>query len=106
MCGTYGIFMKLAPWIVAGMMMSVASVFADKAESTGKHLFILTGQSNMAGLNPKESFIPAVTKEFGAENVIVIKYARGGQPIHRWDKQWKTPDGPPPSSVEIFMMPS
>ena len=79
--------------------MSVASVFADKAESTGKHLFILTGQSNMAGLKPEISFTPTVIKEFGAENVIVIKHAQGGQPIYRWDKQWKAPDGKNPKQT-------
>ncbi len=55
----------------------------------GKHLFILSGQSNMAGLLPEESFIPAVEKKFGKENVIVVKSAMGGQPIRRWDKSWK-----------------
>lgn len=80
--------------------MSVANVFADKA---GKHLFILTGQSNMAGLKPEESFTPTVTKEFGEQNVIVIKHAQGGQPIHRWDKQWKSPEGKKPKqSGDIY----
>lgn len=64
----------------------------------GKHLFILSGQSNMAGLKPEESFIPAVEAEFGAENVIVIKDAQGGQPILRWYKDWKSPDGSEPDA--------
>ncbi len=64
------------------------------AENT-KHLFILSGQSNMAGLKPEESFTPAVAKEFGKEKVIVIKDAVGGQPIRRWDKKWKSANGDP-----------
>lgn len=59
----------------------------------GKHLFILSGQSNMAGLDPKASFLPAVEKEFGADKVIVIKDAQGGQPIRRWHKEWKPAKG-------------
>ena len=31
------------------------------------HLFILSGQSNMAGLAPDESFTPAVQNEYGKE---------------------------------------
>ena len=34
-----------------------------------KHLFILSGQSNMAGLKPEISFTPTVEAAFGKENV-------------------------------------
>ena len=60
------------------------------------HLFVLSGQSNMAGLHPEDSFIPAVEAEFGAENVIVVKEAWGGQPIRRWYKNWKPAEGDTP----------
>jgi len=56
-------------------------------------LFILSGQSNMAGLNPKVSFNPAVEKEFAGDDVIVVKHALGGQPIRRWYKKWQLPAG-------------
>ena len=59
------------------------------AAETGKHLFILSGQSNMVGVNPDLSFKPAVEAEFGAENVVVVKDAEGGQPIKRWYKKWE-----------------
>jgi len=49
----------------------------------GVHLFILSGQSNMAGLNPALSFTPTVEEKFGAENTLVVKDALGGQPIRR-----------------------
>jgi len=62
------------------------------------HLFILSGQSNMAGLRPELSFTPTVEKEFGKENVIVVKLAQGGQPIRRWFKEWKPADGPKPEN--------
>lgn len=50
----------------------------------GKHLFILSGQSNMARMDPEISFIPAVEKTFGKENVTVVKNAKGGKPIRAW----------------------
>ncbi len=70
------------------------------ADAAGKHLFILSGQSNMAGLNPKKSFTPVLEEEFGKDNVIVVKDAKGGEPIRRWYKEWegpadaRQPDGP------------
>ncbi len=73
--------------LIAPMLISAAHA------EEGKHLFILSGQSNMAGLNPNVSFTPAVEKEFGKENVIVVKSAQGGQPIRRWYKEWKPAEG-------------
>ena len=71
------------------------SLFAEEE----KHLFILSGQSNMAGLNPNISFTPAVIKEFGKDKVIVVKDAMGGQPIRRWYKQWKDASGNAPKKT-------
>lgn len=68
------------------------------AAQSGKHLFILSGQSNMVHLRPKESFIPAVEKEFGAENVIVVKSAMGSQPIRRWYRDWRPLTGSEPKA--------
>lgn len=72
------------------LLLGASPVWAEEA---GKHLFILSGQSNMAGLNPELSFTPTVQEAFGKENVIVIKDAQGGQPIHRWYKKWKPVEG-------------
>lgn len=60
----------------------------SRQASPNKHLFILAGQSNMARLDPGRSFTPAVSSAFGGENVIVVKDAKGGQPIMRWYKHW------------------
>ncbi len=66
------------------------TVNAQDGDSTqSAHLFILSGQSNMAGMDPNTSFTPTVETEFGKENVIVVKDAKGGEPIHRWFKEWK-----------------
>ncbi|OVE75748.1 hypothetical protein BVX97_03635 [bacterium E08(2017)] len=71
-------------------MMSVSSL---EAAGKGKHLFILSGQSNMARLDPNSSFTPAVEAEFGKQNVIVVKDAQGGQPIRRWYKKYASLSG-------------
>ncbi len=68
---------------------------ASPAAAAGAHLFILSGQSNMAGLNPRESFTPTVEQEFGKEQVIVVKDAVGGQSIRRWHKNWMPPVNKP-----------
>lgn len=57
------------------------------------HLFILSGQSNMQGLDPKVSFIPIVEKKFGQKNVLIVKDALGGQPIRRWIPGWNDANG-------------
>ena len=59
-------------------------LFSAVASGAEKHLFILSGQSNMAGMNPELGFTPAVSEAFGAENVVVVKNAKGGQPIRQW----------------------
>jgi hypothetical protein len=69
------------------------------AEANGKHLFVLSGQSNMQGHRPDEAFTPAVAKAFGQDRVIVVQDAMGGQPIRRWYKGWKSPDGQPPETT-------
>ena len=50
----------------------------------------------MQGHRPDEAFNPTVEKAFGTESVIVIQDALGGQPIHRWWKEWLDPQGNKP----------
>jgi len=63
------------------------------------HLFILSGQSNMAGLNPDISFTPTVTEALKPEKALVIKDAQGGQPIRRWYKKWRPAQGAQPKAT-------
>ena len=76
-------------------LLLVAHVPVSSAQDVEKriHLFILSGQSNMAGLKPEVSFTPAVEKAFEGHEVIVVKDALGGQPIRRWYKKWKPAAG-------------
>lgn len=82
--------MKCLYLLVFFTLVTMSNVNADQQE---KHLFILSGQSNMKGLQPEISFIPAVEAEFGKDNVIVVLDAESAQPIRRWYKNWKPKEG-------------
>jgi hypothetical protein len=82
--------------LLASLVVCSSSV---SGKETGKHLFVLSGQSNMQGHQPDEAFTPAVAKALGKDKVIVIQDALGGQPIQRWYKGWKAPDGQSPKST-------
>lgn len=81
-----------APHLIS-VILVILMIHSISAAQEGKHLFILSGQSNMARLNPEESFTPTVEAEFGADHVIVVKDAHGGQPIRRWYKDWESAPG-------------
>jgi hypothetical protein len=66
---------------------------------TGKHLFILSGQSNMAGLKPELSFTPAVAESFGRDNVLIAKAAYSGASIRSWAKS--NHEDPPPTAGRV-----
>jgi hypothetical protein len=85
--------MKTAPLFVLSFFLCIVA----QAEHHAKHLFILSGQSNMQGHRPEEAFTPTVEKVLGKDKVIVVQDALGGQPIHRWWKQWKSPEGKKPA---------
>ena len=57
-----------------------------------RHLFILSGQSNMFLMRPQLSFTPAVEKAFGRDNITVIHSAKRGAPIRMWDKDYPWPE--------------
>lgn len=84
-------------YILALLALVIAS-HVNAAEQ-GKHLFILSGQLNMKGLQPEISFTPAVEYEFGQDNVIVVIDAASGQPIRRWYKMWKPKEGNEPKAT-------
>jgi hypothetical protein len=77
--------------------LAALSFFA--ADVSAKHLFILSGQSNMARFKPEKVFQPMIEAEFGAANVIVVKDAQGGKPISRWYRKWKSAAGEAPEST-------
>lgn len=52
------------------------------------HLFILSGQSNMAGLKPEKAFLPELKKLLPDDDIQHVKFAKGGQPIRKWVKNF------------------
>lgn len=86
---------------VVVVVICCATSFSATAneKNSAYHLFILSGQSNMAGLRPEESFIPEVEKAFGKDHVLVVKDALGGQPIRRWYTDWESADGIRPEAT-------
>lgn len=84
----------------ATLMLLILSISLQiHAQGSGKHLFILSGQSNMAKLDPKVSFLPIIEAEFGADKIVVVKSARHGQPIRRWYKAWAPEKGAAPEAT-------
>ena len=68
------------------IVLAVTSSAARAQDESCKHLFILSGQSNMAGMNPEHGFKQEAEKLLG--DVAYIKVARGGQPIRYWVTEW------------------
>jgi hypothetical protein len=65
------------------------SFFLSSAGSAGdSHLFILSGQSNMAGLKPENAFLPELKKLLPGSDIEHVKFAKGGQPIRKWVKNF------------------
>jgi hypothetical protein len=70
------------------LLFSAAILTTTPAAET--HLFILSGQSNMAGLKEarENSFLPELAKLLPDADIQHIKVARGGQPIRLWVTEW------------------
>lgn len=69
-------------------------IHAGKTAGQGKalRLFILSGQSNMAGMNAQVSYVPALEKALPDDELIIVKHSLSGEPIRMWYKGW-TPVG-------------
>ena len=82
-----------------GKLEIAPSISEEKPQTQERHLFILSGQSNMVGMDPKHSFTPVIHEKFGPENVIIVKDAHGGQSIRSWCKE--NHEFPPPTVGRI-----
>lgn len=80
----------LIPLFLHALAAAAAAAAAPHAVP-GSHLFILSGQSNMARLDAAAFFTPHVEARLGRGHVIVVKDAEGAQPIRRW---LRPPDAP------------
>jgi hypothetical protein len=70
---------------------------AGDAPAKKVRLFILSGQSNMKGVDPGTSFTPAVQKAFPDDDCVIVHSAYSGQLIRTWVKDWKLPEGADPA---------
>lgn len=52
------------------------------------HLFVLSGQSNMAALEPEKSFLPELRRLLPGATIAHLKVAVGGEPIRFWLPEW------------------
>lgn len=68
--------------------LALGSIAVAQDDKKAVHLFILSGQSNMAGMNPKAGFEPEANELFADGEVVYMKIARGGQPIRLWVEEW------------------
>lgn len=84
---------------VGGCHASAELAEPEHQPRTGKHLFILSGQSNMAGLKPELSFTPTLAEAFGEDEVIVAKAAYSGASIRSWAKN--NHEHPPPTAGRV-----
>jgi len=75
------------------------ATLTEEPSSAGKHLFILSGQSNMVGLKPELSFVPTIATALGEDRVIVVKDAASGQSIRSWAKS--NHEFPPPTTGRV-----
>jgi hypothetical protein len=76
---------------VLAFVLTAAGNGLSAETGAGAHVFILSGQSNMAGLKSDRLFTPIVEKAFGEDNVIVVRKAWSGRPIRVW---YNHPMGP------------
>ena len=81
--------------IIIPVCFAAGNVCADE----GKNLFILSGQSNMVGMNQSLTFTPAVEKAFGKDGIMVVKSANSGQSIRSWAKT--NHEDPPPTRGRV-----
>lgn len=70
------------------ILLTLTLVSLASAADKPAHLFILTGQSNMAGMDPKLGFEPEAKLAFPDADVAYIKVAVGGMPIRYWVDEW------------------
>ena len=69
-------------------VVGVCALFASLAQAEERHLFILSGQSNMQGLKEQASVLPELKKLLPGADIQHVKFAQGGQPIRKWVKTW------------------
>ena len=78
--------------LIAGLSGCASTQGEEGAEEPGKHLFILSGQSNMTG-TLKDAFADRVHDRFGEENAVVVMRMKSGRGIRFWVADYRQPNG-------------
>jgi len=71
-----------------GLTLTLTLLLSFSVHAGDRHLFILSGQSNMAGLKPEVTFLPELAKLLPDADIQHIKFAKGGTPIRKWVPTW------------------
>lgn len=74
------------------LLLLVFSSAKVAAEDRHRHLFILSGQSNMTG-GLESGFRHAVESHYGSENTTVVHHCKPGRGIRFWDVKYRFPQG-------------
>jgi hypothetical protein len=86
-------FACLALSLLALQLVGAADSTSD-SDQQARHLFILSGQSNMtAGL--EKGFTEVVTKALGAEQVTIVRHCKPGRGIRFWVEDYELPEDHP-----------
>ncbi len=75
------------------LLMVALSLFSILSVTAADHVFILSGQSNMARFHEDRTFAPALYEALGKDNVVIVKEAEGGTPIRNWLEEFRDAEG-------------
>lgn len=84
---------KIKNGTIAQLLVLLCVGLSCAQAEPSKYLFILSGQSNMQGMDQKLSFEPRVIEEYGKDNILIVKEAIGGRPIRMWVHDWTPAPG-------------
>lgn len=82
-------------WVVLLLLLPCAAENAGPhAQATGRHLFLLSGQSNMTG-SLEAGFRAVVQREMGEDKVAVVRHNKPGRGIRFWVADYELPASHP-----------
>lgn len=85
--GVLGRMMRLLLVVVLSLHLGACA----SSQRTGKHLFILSGQSNMTG-TVKGAFTKRVQEYYGQGNAVVVMRMKSGRGIRFWVPDYRQPN--------------
>jgi hypothetical protein len=85
-------FIPRSPLLIGILMLLSLGCPAEESAQGRKHLFLLSGQSNMTGQLEK-GFTDVVTRALGKDRVSVVRHCKPGRGIRFWVKDYELPKG-------------